>query len=179
MQQGDSIYMFTGWEYHGAPYKADPTLRVISTGNLYVDVGVDSVTYGATVYDLPSGGVVFNGSTMFWAMPLVRQTTTPYTPLVGHVNHAGVRMMRGFRQDDRVRRMTINVLNRMAGVVSGARQPARVRVAAGVTASAGGVVYDLRGALLSTGAARPSKMPGAYIVVPQAHAASACLQLSP
>ena len=159
MQQGDSIFLLMGWEYHGAPLRSNAV--VFSTGVLNYN-GSDAVTYHATTYDSELGGIVVNAATIFWSMPLARNGMVP---IPGHINHGGTWRMRGWPQDARVQRMTINALNRMAGVSPVTPAEPLVRSVAHIkmVAPRQSLWYDLRGCLVpqtgQTGA-------GAFVLAP-------------
>jgi hypothetical protein len=104
---------------------------------------------------------VVNTSTIFWSMPLVRNGMTP---IPGHINHGGTWRARGWPQDERVRQMTFNALNRIGRVSSPVRLTPSVRTAVPAAASPRRAVYDLRGSLLEhrTGHIRV-RVQGAYV----------------
>src|SRR4051812_41274374 len=104
MKRGDRILGLVGWEFHGEP--ADiPGLEVIAEGPTYTGGDVES-HYTATLYPGPKKNLVFNASTIFWAQGL---SAPP-----GHmppISHHG----RPHGPDERVRRITRNVLERFRG----------------------------------------------------------------
>ncbi len=161
MQQGDSIFLLMGWEYHGAPLRANA--EVFSTGVL--DYSGDPVTYHATTYGSELGGTVVNASTIFWSMPLARNGMAP---IPGHLNHGGTLRMRGWPQDARVQRMTVNALNHMAGVSPTPSTEPQIRSREDIRMVAPGHAawYDLRGSVVTQ--RQPSA--GAFVVVPPADA---------
>ncbi len=103
MKLGDRIPGLVGWEYHGPPLRADPTLVVLASGKVYDRRGQEQVPeFAATVYDGPKGNVVFNAATCWWSMLL---STPP-----GFVNPPEEDFA---RSDPRVQRITENLLARM------------------------------------------------------------------
>ena len=104
MKKGDSIPGLVGWEFHGEP--ADiPGLEVLAAGKTYTGDDRES-HYTATIYPGPKGNFVFNASTIFWAQGL---SAPP-----GHmppISHHG----RPHGPDERVQRITKNVLDRIRG----------------------------------------------------------------
>ncbi|HEY8505052.1 MAG TPA: N,N-dimethylformamidase beta subunit family domain-containing protein [Gemmataceae bacterium] len=104
MKKGERIPGLVGWEFHGEP--ADiPGLEVVAEGPTWTGGDVES-HYTATVYPGPKGNFVFNASTIFWSQGL---SAPP-----GHmppISHHG----RPHGPDERVQRITRNVLERMRG----------------------------------------------------------------
>lgn len=107
MQQGDSIENLVGWEYHGRPVGNQKDLLVLGESE------VDNVGFGsdnpdnwvATIYTTAKGNFVFNAGTCFWVQPLAR------TPAYQHPMRMS-NIMDFSEPDERVRRMTANLLNR-------------------------------------------------------------------
>jgi len=157
MQQGDSIFLLMGWEYHGAPLRSNAV--VFSTGVLDYNGG-EPVTYHSTTYESELGGTVVNAATIFWSMPLARNGMTP---IPGHLNHGGTWRMRGWPQDARVQRMTVNALNRLGRITTPVRLTPSVRAAV----SAPGMcrqTCDLRGSVVrGAGTGARTRAPGAYV----------------
>jgi hypothetical protein len=100
MKKGDTIPQLIGWEYHGEPVKKDKSLVVVGTGRVKGDKPERLQT--ATCYDGPRGNFVFNAGTCWWNMVL---SSPP-----GARNPPGVDFS---RPDERVRRITRNILDRM------------------------------------------------------------------
>lgn len=103
MKAGDSIPGLIGWEWHGdpAPIKG---LEVVATGPTQSAPGKpNGGTYTATVYPGPKGNFVFNASTIWWADGI---SAPP-----GYVRPKVYTEPKG--PDERVQRMTKNVLERM------------------------------------------------------------------
>jgi N,N-dimethylformamidase beta subunit-like, C-terminal len=104
MKKGDSIPGLVGWEFHGSP--ADiPGLEIVAAGKTYTG-GDQESHYTATIYPGPKGNFVFNASTIFWSQGL---SAPP-----GHlppISHHG----RPHGPDERVQRITKNVLDRIRG----------------------------------------------------------------
>jgi hypothetical protein len=99
MKEGDGIKDLVGWEYHGPPLKEDPDLEVVARG---LASSEDDRDYAATVYPCEKGNFVFNAATCWWSMLL---DSPP-----GFVNPPN----KDFTEaDERVRRMTRNLLERM------------------------------------------------------------------
>ena len=100
MKAGDAIPHLVGWEYHGPPMGNQPGLTTVATGKLPRPDG--EVEYAATVYECPRGNFVFNAATCWWNMALSKPP--------GYVNPPKVDLS---RDDERVQRMTRNVVERM------------------------------------------------------------------
>lgn len=104
MKPGESIPGLVGWEYHGEP--ADiPGLEVIAAGTA-LQGGVNPQQWTATIYPGPKNNFVFNGATIFWSQGLGDPP--------GHMlpwSH----WSRPHGPDERVRRMTRNLLDRAVG----------------------------------------------------------------
>jgi hypothetical protein len=105
MKKGDSIKGLVGWEWHGAPARDLPGMKVVAEGDAHIKkkkVG----RYAATMYDGPKGNVVFNAATIWWANGL---SSPP-----GHVNPS----RHGVKQqgpDARVEQITHNLFKRIIG----------------------------------------------------------------
>ncbi|MHC4541158.1 MAG: N,N-dimethylformamidase beta subunit family domain-containing protein [Planctomycetota bacterium] len=105
VKNGDSIPGLVGWEYHGAPAKI-PGLEIVAEGTA-LRGGVQPQHWTATIYPGPEGDFVFNAATIFWAQGL---SSPP-----GHMlpwSH----WSRPHGPDDRVQRITHNLLRRAIGV---------------------------------------------------------------
>ena len=105
MKNGDSIPGLVGWEYHGAPAEI-AGLEVVAEGTALVG-GIRPQHWTATIYPGPKGNFVFNAATIFWAQGL---SSPP-----GHMlpwSH----WSRPHGPDDRVQRITHNLLRRAVGV---------------------------------------------------------------
>ena len=100
MKKGDVIPRLVGWEFHGHPLREDPNLLVLAEGKANATMGGD--TYAATIYPGPKGNFVFNAATCWWSMVLSKPP--------GFVSPPGVDFS---RDDERVQRMTKNLLDRM------------------------------------------------------------------
>lgn len=103
MKVGDAIPGLIGWEWHGdpAPIKG---LEIVATGATQSAPGKPNEgTYTATVYPGPKGNFVFNASTIWWADGI---SAPP-----GYVRPKVYTEPKG--PDERVRRMTKNILERM------------------------------------------------------------------
>ena len=103
MRQGESIPGLIGWEYHGKPATEIQGLQVVGSGTAWVG-GVHPQQWAATIYEGPQKNLVFNASSIFWSQGL---SSPP-----GHVlpwSH----WSRPHGPDDRVQRITANVLKRM------------------------------------------------------------------
>jgi hypothetical protein len=104
MKKGDRIPGLVGWEFHGEPAQIKG-LEVVAEGPTWTG-GEQRSHYTATVYPGPKGNVVFNASTIFWAQGLAAPP--------GHmppISHHG----RPHGPDERVRRITRNVLEKFRG----------------------------------------------------------------
>ena len=102
MKQGDSIPGLVGWEFHGDPDTARPSLEVIAEGNVWAG-GTRLGKYAATVFEGPKQNIVFNATTIFCAQGL---SDPP-----GHMipwSH----LSRPHGTDKRVQRITANALKR-------------------------------------------------------------------
>jgi hypothetical protein len=105
MKKGDSIPGLIGWEYHGQPATEIHGLEVVGAGTAWVG-GTRPQQWAATIYPGPKNNFVFNAATIFWAQGL---STPP-----GHVlpwSH----WSRPHGPDERVQRITRNLLNRALG----------------------------------------------------------------
>jgi hypothetical protein len=110
MKAGDRIAGLVGWEYHGPPYREDPTLEIVAASPLVDQRGNKvSDSHGAVVYAGPRGNIVFNAGTCWWNMVL---STPPGFVSPNNRDFA--------RPDPRVQQITLNLLAR---IVSG-RTPA-------------------------------------------------------
>ena len=104
MKKGDRIPGLVGWEFHGEPAKIRG-LEVLAEGPT-INGGDVGAHFTATIYPGPKKNLVFNASTIFWSQGL---SAPP-----GHmppISHHG----RPHGPDERVRRITRNVLERMRG----------------------------------------------------------------
>jgi hypothetical protein len=107
MKDGESIPGLVGWEFHGPPLKQDPSLVVLARGPLKHSDGKElDREHAAVAYEGPRGNFVFNAATCWWNMPL---SAPP-----GFINPNRADFREG---DERVRRMTKNVLDRMIRAV--------------------------------------------------------------
>ena len=105
MKQGDRIPGVIGWEYHGDPAPI-PGLEIVATGPTQESEGKpNGGVYTGTVYPGPKGNIVFNAATCWWADGL---STPP-----GYIRPKVYTAPQG--PDDRLRRITLNILNRMRG----------------------------------------------------------------
>jgi len=106
MRQGDGIPGLVGWEWHGDPAPI-PGLEIVASGPTQSAPGQpNGGTYTATVYPGPRGNFVFNASTCWWADGL---SAPP-----GYVRPSVYTSPQG--PDERVQRITRNVLDRMVGL---------------------------------------------------------------
>jgi hypothetical protein len=104
MKKGERIPGLVGWEFHGEPAKIKG-LEVVAEGPTFTGDERES-HYTATIYPGPKKNFVFNASTIFWSQGL---SAPP-----GHmppISHHG----RPHGPDERVQRITRNVLERAAG----------------------------------------------------------------
>jgi hypothetical protein len=102
MQHGDRIPGLIGWEYHGDPPQDIPGLEIVGEGIAFVG-GTRPQRWTSTLYPGPKGNFVFNAATIFWAQGLSSPPghTLPWT-----------HWSRPFGPDERVQRMTHNLLKR-------------------------------------------------------------------
>ena len=101
MREGDAIPGLVGWEWHGDPAPI-PGLEVVSTG-VTRNGGRGEGRYTATVYPGPRGNFVFNAASCWWADGIAEPP--------GYVRPKAYTEPRG--PDERARRITSNVLERM------------------------------------------------------------------
>ena len=107
MKMGDSIKDLVGWEFHGPPLAANvKDLVVLAEGNVKRYSGeVSKRKYAATIYTAAKGNYVFNAATCWWTKPLSSPPAYMNPPY------------RYFTEgDERVRRITRNILNKMIAV---------------------------------------------------------------
>jgi N,N-dimethylformamidase beta subunit-like protein len=108
MKNGDSIVGLVGWEYHGSPCQQIPGLVEVARASLSPRSprpGQDADGWhSAVVYPGPKGNWVFNAGTIWWPEGL---SCPP-----GHVP-AGSQIARTTGPDERVQKMTANLLRRM------------------------------------------------------------------
>jgi hypothetical protein len=102
MKEGDGIPGLVGWEWHGDPAPI-PGLEIIASGKTHSSRGEG--TFAATIYPGPKNNFVFNAATIWWADGLSEPP--------GYVRPAVYTRPRG--PDERVRRITANLLDRMRG----------------------------------------------------------------
>jgi len=102
MKAGESIPGLVGWEFHGDADTEREGLEVVAEGNVWAG-GTRLGRYVATVFPGPKGNVVFNASTIFWTQGL----SSPPGHMLPWSHHS-----RPHGVDERVRRMTANVLKR-------------------------------------------------------------------
>jgi hypothetical protein len=104
MKEGDGIPGLVGWEWHGDP--ADiPGLEVVASGKVK-NRGATG-TYTATVYPGPKGNLVFNAATIWWSDGL---SAPP-----GYL-HPAAHGAKPKGPDERVRKITANLLDRFRGM---------------------------------------------------------------
>lgn len=104
MKKGEAIPGLVGWEFHGDPAKI-AGLEVVSEGPT-INSADKATRYTATVYPGPKGNLVFNAATIFWSQGL--SAPPGHMPPISHYG-------RPHGVDERVRRITRNVLERMEG----------------------------------------------------------------
>lgn len=107
MKKGDIIRELVGWEYHGPPLATGyKDFEVLAEGNVHEFNGTPmSRKYAATIYTSSKGNFVFNAATCWWTKFLASPPGFMEPPY------------RYFREgDERVRRMTKNLLNKMISV---------------------------------------------------------------
>jgi len=103
MRKGDGIAGLVGWEWHGDP-AAIPGLEVVATGPTQDSPGKpNGGIYTATIFPGPKGNFVFNAATCWWADGISEPP--------GYVRPSVYTTPKG--PDDRVRRITANLLERM------------------------------------------------------------------
>lgn len=107
MRKGDSIPGLVGWEFHGEPDTERKGLEVVAEGHVWAG-GTRLGQYAATLFDGPKSNFVFNATTIFWNQGL---SDPP-----GHIipwSH----WSRPHGPDERVQRMTANLLKRAGATV--------------------------------------------------------------
>lgn len=108
MQEGESISQLVGWEFHGPPVSDHhKDFEILAQGPVSRSNGViiPNRSYAATIFTAPKGNYVFNAATCWWNMPLSAPPGMIKPP------------RHDFTQgDERVRRITTNVLKRMLSV---------------------------------------------------------------
>lgn len=105
MKKGDRIPGLIGWECHGDPPTDIPGLEIVGKGTM-LQSGVNPQRWEATIYPGPKGNFIFNAATIWWCQDL---STPP-----GHMipwSH----WSRPHGPDDRVQRITKNLLKRVIG----------------------------------------------------------------
>lgn len=107
MKNGDAIVGLIGWEFHGTPCDRIPGLVEVARSKLSprsVRAGHDADGWhSAVIYPGPKGNWVFNAGTIWWAEGL---SCPP-----GHAP-AGSQIARTLGVDDRVQKVTTNLLQR-------------------------------------------------------------------
>jgi hypothetical protein len=101
MKKGDCVRGLVGWEHHGAPANISG-LEVLAKGTVWAS-GTTPANWTATLFEGPKNNLVFNAATIFWNQAL---SSPP-----GHMlpwSH----WSRPHGVDDRVQKITANVLNR-------------------------------------------------------------------
>ena len=103
MARGDAIPGLVGWEWHGDPAPI-PGLEIVASGPTQSAPGKpNDGHFTSTIYPGPSGNVVFNAATIWWADGL---SAPP-----GYMRPSVYTSPRG--PDARVQRITSNLLGRM------------------------------------------------------------------
>jgi len=110
MRKGDFVRQLVGWEFHGHPVaEQHKDLVVLAEGPVRGFRGEASQRrFATTLYTAPKGNFVFNAATCWWNMVLSAppgHATPPFFP--------DRDLTRYHEGDDRVRRMTRNLLDRM------------------------------------------------------------------
>lgn len=109
IKAGDRVAGLVGWEYHGPPYRDDPSLEIVAAGPVSDQRGTRQPdSHGAVLYAGPKGSLVFNAGSCWWNMLLA---TPP-----GFVNPNNREFA---RPDPRVQQITRNLLAR---IVDGGRR---------------------------------------------------------
>jgi hypothetical protein len=106
MKNGDAIVGLVGWEYHGTPSTKIAGLVEVARAKLSprsVRPGEDG-WHSAVIYPGPKGNWVFNAGTIWWPEGLASPP--------GHAP-AGSQIARATGPDERVQRITTNLLRRM------------------------------------------------------------------
>lgn len=105
MKHGDAIPGLVGWEFHGEPDLDRPGLEVVAEGTAWSG-GTRPGHWTATIFPGPRGNFVFNASTIFWSQGL----SSPPGNIIPWSHFS-----RPHGPDDRVQRITTNLLNRAIG----------------------------------------------------------------
>ena len=106
MKAGDSIPGLIGWEYHGDPPQDIDGLEIVASGTAWQG-GTNPQQWQSVLFPGPKGNFIFNASTIFWSQAL---SSPP-----GHMlpwSH----WSRPHGPDERVQRITTNVLKRALGM---------------------------------------------------------------
>ena len=113
MKAGDSIPGLIGWEYHGDPPQDIDGLEIVASGTAWQG-GTNPQQWQSVIFPGPKGNFIFNASTIFWSQGL---SSPP-----GHMlpwSH----WSRPHGPDERVQRITTNVLKRAIGQARRGRPP--------------------------------------------------------
>src|SRR5207253_2317944 len=113
MKKGDRIPGLIGWEYHGDPPTDLPGLEIVAEGTAFQG-GTRPQHWTATIYPGPKDNFVFNASTIFWSQAM---SAPP-----GHMlpwSH----WSRPHGPDERVQKITDNLLRRAVGKAANAAKP--------------------------------------------------------
>jgi hypothetical protein len=113
LKKGDSIPDLVGWEYHGLPVANLPGLKILATGDMQFRDYKPEETYAAVIYDGPKGNFVFDASTCWWSMPLSKPPL--YAEKLNPDGAYDTHPISFAKGDERVRRMTENLFNRVTG----------------------------------------------------------------
>jgi hypothetical protein len=110
MQKGDFVRQLVGWEFHGHPVAAQhKDLVVLAEGSVRGFRGEASQRrFATTLYSAPKGNLVFNAATCWWNMVLAAPPGHAVPPFLPERD-----LTRFHEGDDRVRRITRNLLDRM------------------------------------------------------------------
>ena len=110
MKKGDYVPQLVGWEFHGPPLAENhKDLVVLAEGpvtNYYGQPSRRERTYATTIYTAEKGNYVFNAGTCWWNKVLSAPPGYINPPFIDHFKEG----------DERIRRMTKNVLDRMISV---------------------------------------------------------------
>jgi len=103
LKTGDRIPAIIGWEYHGRPFPDIKGLEVVAESAMHQTE--TEPLHSAVVYPCKKGNWVFNAGTIWWSEGLSQPP--------GHIPAGQDTSMRTFGVDQRVQKITTNLLNRM------------------------------------------------------------------
>lgn len=107
MKKGDAVPKLVGWEYHGPPLAENhKDMVVLAEGpvtNYYGQPSRRNSSYASTIYTAERGNYVFSAGTCWWNKVLSAPPAYINPPFINHFKNG----------DERIRRITKNILDRM------------------------------------------------------------------